>query len=289
MIKGKEKQEISAVTRYVGFTAVQVRAINPTKKEVNKLLGKEDEDDDKELVYLSSDQEGNDRLRLAFWLYDEKLDKYFVQSFNITKKERVSKLGDKNQYINSVGMTAWVDDEANLPAWFTHFLDKEKEEIGDKEFRKAYVGEEELAGIVRAWLGKISWNDPDTNVMIDVNKLFKEDYSELTSQIGGDFDTPFVVLLGVRTDENDSDKHYQQVYGKSFLPKGFMGYIEKNKFPTDYTKKVWKRFVEEVEGEYGFTNTYFELVPITEYDSTKDVAASKTANAGDVTPVNAKY
>ncbi len=288
MIKGKERQENGVATKYTGFTTVQVRAINPSKQDVNKLLGKEDADDDKEIVYLSSDTEGNDRLRLSFWLYDEKLDKYFVHSFNITKKERVSKAGDKTQYINSVGMTAWVDDEANLPNWFTHFLNKEKEEIGEKEYRKAYVGEEELANVLRSWLGKIAWNDVDTNVMVDVNKLFKEDYGELTSQLNGDFDTPFVVLLGVRTDENDSDKHYQQVYGKSFLPKGFMGYIEKNKFPTDYTKKAWKRFIEEVEGEYGF-NAYYELVPITEYDQTKDVAASKTAHAADVTTTNAKY
>ena len=44
-----------------------------------------------------------------------------------------------------------------------------------------------------------------------------------------------------------------------------MNYISKNKFPTDYTKKVWSRFAEEVEGEYGFTSHY-ELVPLKPYD-----------------------
>lgn len=286
-MKGKQKQEL-VNTKHVGFTSVEVRAINPTRKQVNKLLGKEDAEDDKDLTYLSDDKEGNPRIRLSFWLYDKNLDKYFIHSFNITKKERVSNAGDKTQYINSVGMTAWSDDESNLPNWFTHFLNKEKEEVGKKEYRKALMGEEELGNLLRSWLGRMSWNDPETNALIDVNKLFKEDYSELIEQINGDYDTPFVVLLGVRTDESDPQKTYQQVYGKSFLPNGFLGYITKNKFPTDYTKKVWQRFTDEVNGEYGFNDCYFELVPVTEYDPSKDVASAKGARP-EVTAVNAKY
>lgn len=290
MVKGTQQATGNvgtAPTKYVGFTTVEVRAVNPTRTELNKLLGKEDGDDDKQITYLTQDQEGNDRIRLSFWLYDAKLDKYFVQSFNLTNKERLSKDGGKHQYINGSAITAWADEESNLQNWFTNFLDKEKNEIAKKEYRKALLGEEELATLLRSWLGRIAWNDQGTSVMVDTAPLFKENYSELRSLIDSDYDTPFVILLGVKTDENDPEKQYQQVYGKSFLPASFMGYINKGLvFPTDYSKKTWNRFEEEVNGQYGFTS-YFELSQIAEYDKEKDVAASPSTLG--VTPTNAKY
>lgn len=287
MIKGSKRSVNESVnTKYVGFTSVEVVAVNPTKSELNKLLGKEDSDEDKPIEYLSADQEGNERLRLSFWLYDKKLDNHFVYSFNLTNKERVSKDGNKAQYINSVCLTAWADDEANLQPWFKAFLDKEKNEIGDKKFRKAVLGEEELGILLRAWLGKLNWNDTDCEVTINLKSLFAEDYSELRALIGGDYSTPFVILLGVRTDEADSTKQYQQVYGKSFLPNGFIGYIEKGfKFPTDYSRKTWKKFEDEVSGEYGFS-AYFDLVPLKEYDQSEDPALVEKEQS---TPSNSKF
>lgn len=288
MVKGTQQTGSAgtAPTKYVGFTSVEVRAVNPSRAELNKLLGKESGEDDKEITYLGSDQDGNDRIRLSFWLYDAKLDKYFVHSFNLTDKERLSKDGSKNQYVNSSAMTAWADEEKNLQDWFTNHLDKEKQSVGKKEYRKALVGEEELATLLRSWLGRMSWNDPETSVMIDTKPLFQEDYSELRGLIDSSYDTPFVILTGVKTDESDPTKQYQQVYGKSFLPGGFINYIQKGTFPTDYARKAWKRFTDEVEGDYGFTS-YFELSPIAEYDKEKDVAASPSTIG--VAPTNSKY
>ncbi len=286
-VKGKQRQEQTEFKRelFVGFASVRVVAINPTREELNKLLGKEDNDNDKPLEYLSQDQEGNDRLRLTFWLHDEQRDKYFVHSFNLTNRERTNKDKDKVQIINSTCSTTWVPyvagtteaDKSFVPAWFKSFTDKEKNEIGKKKWRKALSGEEELANLMRAWLGRLNWMDVDTEVQVDTEKLFKENYKELRGLIDGDYDTPFVALLGVRTDENDSTKKYQQVYGKSFLPNSFMKNISKGmSFTNDYQKKVWKRFEEEVNGEYGF-DSYFELGTLTEYDETKDIAGAPTA------------
>lgn len=293
MVKGNQRAEIGENKKYVGFTSVEVRAINPTREELNTLLGRTPSDDDKEIEYLSEDQEGNKRVRLAFWLYSEKLDKFFSYSFNITNKERTNKDGDKNQYVNSVCATSWTDDPSNLPNWFTHFIDrKTNEELGEKEFRKALLGEEELATLLRTWLGRMSWSDPDSGVLIDTEPLFDGDVSELRDLIGGNYDTPFIPLLGVRTDENDSSKQYQSVYGKGFLPNSMMKYIQNGfKFGSDkngqYSKKIYDKFEEDVEGEYGF-NSYFELVPATEYDASKDVATSRNTKA-DVTPANSKF
>lgn len=288
MVKGNQRAQTGNFnSKYVGLTSVEVKAFNPSRKELNKLLGKEDSEDDKEITYLDDDKEGNPRLRLSFWLWDEKLKTHFVHSFNLVNKERVSKDGGKKQYINSVCRTTWADEESNLQPMFTHFLDKDKNEIAKKAYKAALVGEEELGLFLRGWLGRLNWNDTDTEVIVNTKKLFKEDYSEIRDQIDGDYSSSFVILLGVATDENDSEKQYQRVYSKGFLPNGFMNYITKGfKFPTDFSKKAWKKFEEEATGEYGF-NCYFELEVVKEYNPDEDPAKSQKAT--DVAPSNSKY
>lgn len=292
-VKGKQRTQTDFVKElFVGFTAVKVVAVNPDRKELNKLLGKEDSPEDKEIIYLATDNEGHERLRLAFWLKDDLHDKLFVHSFNITNKERKNKDGDKVQLINSTCTTSWapyvkkgdeITDKVNesfIQEWFANFTDKEKNVLGPKKWRKALAGEEELAILLRAWLGRLDFMDPETEVMVDTKKLFKENYKELRELISLDeegkfdkdgIDQPFVILLGVRTDENDTTKKYQQVWSKGFLPVGFMKYINNgNKFPTDYAKKIWTKFKDEVEGEYGMDGP-IELRPLVEYDESKHI------------------
>lgn len=310
-VKGKQREQKEFVKElFVGFTAVKVAAVNPNRDELNKLLGKEASPEDKEIVYLGSDQEGNDRLRLAFWLQDVKTNKLFVHSFNLTNKERKNKDGDKVQIVNSTCGTTWVPyikkgdditdkvDESVIPDWFSNFTTKEKEVLGPKKWRKALAGEEELATLLRSWLGRLDFMDTGTEVMVDTKKLFKENYKEIRELISldenGEFstdgiDTPFVVLLGVRTDEDDSTKKYQQVWSKAFLPNSFMKYINNgNKFPTEYSKKIWKKFSDEVGGEYGF-NGYTELVPIAEYDETKDISGGVKSGQEAPAPTDSNY
>jgi len=305
-VQGKQKEQKEFVKElFVGFTTVKVIAVNPTREELNKLLNKDDSEDDKEIVYMGSDAEGNNRLRLTFWLKSIETGKLFVYSFNLTDKERKSKNGDKVQLVNQTCTTTWAPyimkgeditdkiDESLIPEWFSNFTTKEKEVIGPKSFRKALAGEEELAVLLRSWLGRLDFTDTSTEVLVDTKKLFKENYKELRELISldedGEFDkdgldTPFVALFGVRTDDDDSKKKYQQVWGKSFLPAGFMKYINNgNKFPTDYTRKVWERFSKEVTAdEYGF-NGYTELCPLKAYNEADDVSGGEEVAVEDPT------
>lgn len=285
MIKGKEQAQN---TKWVGFTMVKLKAINPTREQLNKLLGKEDSETDTPINYITQDNEGKDRVRLSFWLHDEKRDKYFVHSFNLTNKERTSRDGMKNQWINNTCITAWSDDENTLPDWFLNFQDKARNPVGKKEYRKALLGEEELATLLRGWLGRMKWSDKGTSILLDMNALLTEDYTEIRSLIDSKYSTPFVILTGVRTDENDAEKQYQQVYGKSFLPYAFMEFIKDGKkFPNEYAKKTWARFEDEVTGQYGFSS-YFELEPLKEYDYNVDPAVQNRDNSM-VTPMNSKF
>jgi len=273
MIKGKSSQELS---KFIGLAEVQVKAVNPTRKQINEILEIDDKEDDKEVEYLSEDQDGNKRVRLSFWLREVKTGRYFVQNIFILDKESVSKAGNK-QYVNSTCDTFFCDSEENLPLWFTHFTVKDDETndykvIGKKDYRLALVGESELCSLLKVWLGNIrSWRDPSTYVSVDVKRLLRSDFSELREIIGSGYDTSFTVLLGVRTDTDDPTKQYQEIYKRMYLPKGFLTYIEKGKFPNDYNKNLWKKFEEEVTGERGF-RAHFELVPMKRYDPSEDPA-----------------
>lgn len=324
-VKGKQREQRDSVKElFVGFTAVKVVAINPNLEELNKLINRESAPDQKEPTYVGKDQEsGVERIRLAFWLQDMKSGKLFVHSFNLTNKERKNLAADKVQLVNSTCTTTWapyikkvnkkgeieVDsdnkpicidkvDESVIQDWFKNFTTKEKEIIGPKKWRKALGGEEELAVLLRSWLGRLDFMDTETEVMVDTKKLFNEDYKELRGLISldekGEFstegiDTPFVALLGVRTDEDDSTKKYQQVWSKAFLPNSFMKYINNGlKFPTEYAKKVWKKFEEDVKGDHGFDG-FTELVPITEYDESKDIAGGKQLAKPAVSNTDSDY
>lgn len=303
MVKANQK-ESTEKKFYTGLATVSLKAINPSRAELNKVLGKEDGEDDTDITYLGEDKEGNDRIRMSFWLYERKLDKFFPHSFNIADKPRISKDGLKAQLINSTLDTTWVPfkldedgkptdelDMSQAPDWFSNFQKEEdgkKVNIGPKVVRHALLGEEDLGKLMRAWLGKWTWSDPNGNALVTMSKLFKEDYSELRDLIGSGYDTPFVALTGVRTDQNDDTKQYQQVFGKAFLPNGFVDLVSTNfKSASDYNKRIWSSFEKSTKGDYGF-DSYHELVPLKEYDRTVDVSASGKTKK-DVTPVNAKY
>lgn len=141
-VEKKEQQSFS--NKKVGVFTAKVVAINPDSDTICKLLQVSDENKDKfkEVEYLGEDQEGNTRLNLHFYL-EEKNGDIFTLRFSLIDKKRVSKTG-LAQYINQTGGTSYADSVENLPVWFKTFQDKEKNIIGDKEFREAYVGEEEL-------------------------------------------------------------------------------------------------------------------------------------------------
>lgn len=320
--KQKEQKEFTKELQ-VGFTSVKVIGVNPTREELNKLLGKEDSPEDKPITYAGNDQEGNDRMRILFVLKDDKNDKIFFHSFNLTNKVRKNKDEDKCQIVNSTCSTSWAPfikkldkkgnpvmneegknvytdkvDESLIQDWFMNFTNKEKENLGPKKWRQALSGEEELVTLLRSWLGRLDFMDTETEVFVDTAKLFKENFKELRELISldetgaftaGGLDTEFVVLLGVRTDEADSTKKYQQVWNKAFLPAGFMKYINNGmKFPTDYSKKIFKKFKDEVEGDYGF-NGYTELVPLTEYDEKKDLSGTNKTSKEISAPQTSDY
>lgn len=305
-VKGQRKEE-REFEKYVGMAKVNVVAINPDREQLNALFGKENKEEDKPIEYLSTDNEGNDKVRMTFWLRDEKTKKLFAHNINIIDRYRRDNAETKYQYINTVLDTGWANEdnlEEELPDFFTNFLDKEKNPVGAKKYRKAKAGEEELGIFIKAWLGKLKFNHPDTEVEFDLKRLFAGDYKEIASlmlpenptedQKKESLTSAFVFLLGVSTDKDDKDKQYQQVFSKAFLPGNFITYINNGmNFSTEYAKNTWKNFLKKVEdpvndGKYAF-KAYYELGALKVYDKSKDVAQGGQREEEEVTEENDQY
>jgi hypothetical protein len=280
-IEGKIREQ-KDFTKQVGIFEAEVICINPTAEEYKEILGIELKEDSKSAEYLGESKENNTYLRLNFWLKNMKTQEIFQSpiSFFLEDKQRKNKEDTKLQYINAVGGTTWADDPNNLPEWF---VGKDH----DKEYRVAYVGEEELYDFLRTWLGKLDYRDKGAILRIEWKKLMKGNVKELQDQIGGEYACNVGVLATVVTRENKEGeiKEYQGIYNKAFLPpyaiKNFrlVDYSDKDviakisaKKPKD--QKPYEKFVLKVVGEYGCKDFYI-LKDLQEYDPSMNIVSTE--------------
>jgi len=267
--------ENTSYTKKVGLFEANIVAINPTIEEYNTVLGMELNPDSKVTEYLGTTKDGNAYLRVDVWLQDIKSQDNFKVSFFLEDRERENRDGTKKQYINSVGMTAWAADENDLWDWFTK----------DRDYRVAYVGEEDLFEFLRTWLGKLDYRNSKTVLELEWKKLMRGNVSDIKNEIDGEWCNTIVALATVVVKERDGEsKEYQGIYNKGFLN----GYTMKQFRLVDYTDnrtlsslksrkprelKPHERFVVKVTGEYGCKD-YYILKEIEEYNPGDNLVAS---------------
>ena len=252
----------------------RVIAINPNAEEYKEKLGIELKEDSKAIEYLGDSKDGNTYLRLDFWLEEVKNEKKFKVSFFLEDKERENKDGTKKQYINEVGSCSWADDPNNLPEWFSK-----------REYRVAYVGEEELYDFMKVWLGDLDFRDADTVLQLEWKKLMRGNVKDIKDQINGEYSVNIVALSTILSKERDGEiKEYEVVYNKAFLPVYALKQFRlidydspkvlsdlQSKKPKDL--KAHERFVLKVSGEYGCKD-FFVLKDLKEYVPGDNFAAS---------------
>ena len=269
----RESTGTSDFTKRVGLFEAKVIAINPTIEQFKDVLGMEIKEDSKAAEYLN-ERDGNTVLRIDFWLEEVKNQDKFKVSFFLENKERENKDGTKQQYINEIGTCSWADDPSNLPEWF----------IG-RDYRQAYVGEEDLYNFMRGWLSELDYRHADTTLQLDWKKLMKGNVKDLKDQIGGEWCGNVGALAIVIVKEKDGDsKEYQGVYNKAFFP----AYSLKNFRLIDYSNKdvlkqltnkkskdlkPHERFVVNVIGEYGCKD-YYTFKDIQDYNPDDNLVAS---------------
>ncbi len=274
--------ENKAYPKKVGLFEANVIAINPTIEEYSTKLGMELNPDSKATEYLGETRDGNAYLRIDVWLQSVKNQDNFKVSFFLEDRERENRDGTKKQYINSVGMTAWAADENDLWDWFTK----------DRDYRVAYVGEEDLFDFMRTWLGKLDYRNSTTVLELEWKKLMRGNVSDLKNEIDGEWCNTVVALATVVVKERDGEtKEYQGIYNKGFLN----GYTMKQFRLVDYTDnrtlnslrgrkprelKPHERFVVNVTGEYGCKD-YYILKEIEEYNPGDNLVASDSYISDD--------
>lgn len=283
MIQGdkKERQSLPELGKKVGLFEARVIAINPTAEEFKEILDIELSQESKVTEYLGESRDKNTFLRLDIWLEEVRtLDKFKV-TFFLEDKERENKDGSKKQYINNIGKCAWADDENNLPDWFRK-----------RDYRVAYVGEEELYEFLRTWLGDLDYTKDSTVLQIEWKKLMKGNVKDLKDQVDGAYCINVLALATVTIRQKDGEnKEYQTIYNKAFLP----GYYLKNFRLINYNDfsvqsalkskktrdlKPVERFVVNVTGEYGCKD-YYVLRELQDYNPGDNLVASDKVLTSD--------
>jgi hypothetical protein len=278
----KREQQQSEYSKKIGLFEASVIAINPDAEEYKELLGIELKEDSKATNYLGENREsGNTTLRVDFWLEEVKNKDKFKVSFFLENKEKTNKDNTKKQYINSVGSCSWAADPNELPQWFTA-----------REYRVAFVGEEELYNFLRTWLGNLDYRDAETTLALDWKSLMKGNVKDIKSQLNGEFCTNVVALASIKTVEKEGEvKEYQDVYNKAFLPSYSLKQFRlidfdkpevqssiKNKKPKEL--KPYERFVLNVIGEYGCKGFYI-FKDLKDYNAEDNLVASDAVLSND--------
>ncbi len=188
------------VKLYTGLHNVKVVAINPTKEVLEEMGYKPKE----KPVYLTKDGKVN-KLRLDIHFQGEgAVEGEQIRTkiaFFLEDHHRLNKDGDKSEWINDFGRTAWSlagtpDNPPTELNWFKH-----------ETARQSHVGEADLHLFLVNWL---NIGPEDEAKMDKFLELFKEDYSELQGLLANNIDNEIRVLLTVR------DNKYQSAYNRYF-------------------------------------------------------------------------
>ena len=284
-IGGEKRQspqfEEKEFPKKVGLFEAKVIAVNPTAEEYADILGRQLKEDSKATDYLGKSKDDNPRLRLDFWLEDVKTQDKFKLTFFIEQKEKENRDGTKKQYINNVGRCTWADSPNNLPTWFK-----------ERDFRVAYVGEEDLYNFLRSWLNLIDFSKKNSTLQLEFNKLIKGNVKELKEQINGEWAGNFVAMATIATQEReDGVREYQTIYNKAFMPpysiKAFR-LVDYNRSETvgalrqKQTRdlKPHEKFVLNVMGEYGCKD-YYTFKELKDYSASENLVSSDRVLAED--------
>lgn len=267
---GKESTEGNAIKRYIGVAPVFVLAVNPNKEQLEKLYNTQLENAPE---YISEVEVGEDKHKVANVRLDfvvktdaEKcggIEFITKVAFFIRKEYRYNRDQTKVQVIDKYGRTCWVTIEQaknhEIPMYSNGPANI------DKDYRPAYVGEEDLTNFLKAYLNipNVMKYVNEKWVMVDkpadcearlekIADYFKGDFSELRQAIQLQPTNKVKVLFGVRT--TDDNKQYQAVYNQMFL---------KNNI-TDYSKL--DKDLQERKAAGAYPTTEFTVGDLKEYN-----------------------
>lgn len=264
---GSESTEAVEFKKYIGLGGAFIKAVNPTKAELEKLYGR---DMQNEPEYLS-EKDGVKSIRITFVCqFDPQtnngIDEFVNVSFFLKNEQRKGSQSGKIQIIDKYGRTAWADPDVVAAKGIPQYSNGPAKI--DANYRPAYVGEEELISFLKTYLGIENIDIYKDNTWVtnpkpenceaaleQIAQYFSGNVQELKSIIGLQPNNKIKILVGVRTTEDG--RSYPDVFTRAFL--------KNNSNATKYLKNE----VEQVQGNGGYANSEFlvngEIVPLQEY------------------------
>ena len=265
---GKESSEGGVVKRYIGVAPVLVVATNPSKEELESIYGTTLS---KAPEYTGTQEVEGKNVPYARVDFIVKTDAEKVNNIEMTtkvsyflrKEYRFNRDKTKVQVIDKYGRTAWVTkEEADA-----HAIPQYKNGPAnlDKDYRPAYVGEEDLTNFIKTYLNipnvqkyvNGAWvtvdNPAECEARLDgIDKFFAGDFKELKEIMAYQPNNKVKIMFGVRT--ADDGKQYQTAYTQMILRNGV----------TDYAKL--DADLQERKNNGAYSDTEFEAIMLHEYN-----------------------
>ena len=287
--KAQVSKEATEIKRYTGVGSVFVVGVNPNKAELEKLY---DRELDKDPEYIT-EKDGVTSARIDFIIKTDPIAKCnngieLLTKFSmfIRNEYRFNKDKTKVQVIDKYGRTAWVTKEQakahEIPVY------KNGPANIDKDYRPAYVGEEDITNFLKLFLGISNvekWvkneatgrrevvglvdNPQDCECRLEnIEDYFKGKFNEIKGAINLMPNNKIKVLFGVRT--TDEGKQYQDVYTRKFLSN---------------TVSVYDKLAEDVQTNKdngAYPNTEFVVADLQEYTVQATNFNNTNNNNGDM-------
>lgn len=271
MAIAKGQQTGEAITRqlYMGMASVKVLAVNPSKKELEKIYGREFDKEPEYITEVDVDGKKVPSARITFIVQatperNNGIDAIFQHTFFLQRRYRQGSQSGKYQIIDAYGRTAWATkDEVKAKAIPQY--NNGPANI-DADYRPAIVGEDMLTLFIKnllnipsvqnyvngMWVENTKVNKEDCLVRLDeIEKYFTGDFKELREVISYQPDNHVKIAVGIR--HTDDGKTYQTTYdGLCF--KANM---------TDYSKL--DKEIMDRKNNGGLANVEYDITDLREY------------------------
>lgn len=291
--KGTVTAEAVSYPKYIGVAPVKILAVNPNKAALEKIYGREVEEEPSYIAKVDIEGNAVDSARITFVIQTVEKDcgVNFTTNMTFFLQNRVRKgsQSGKWQLIDKYGRTAWGTENVDFKIEGGKFVVIQVPQYSngpaqiDIDYRPAYVGEEELTTFIKKYLGipdvrvynsttKTWGNNPKAAPedcearLTNVKGIFKNDFKELNEIISYQPENKVKVLFGVKS--TDDGKQYQNVLTQMVLHNAV----------TNYSKL--DAYIAERKAAGAFANIEYEVCNLKEYtvEATKFEAPTEEAN-----------
>ena len=283
--KTAESKEATEFKRYIGVGASKILAVNPTKAELDKIMGYESQN---EPEYTGSDDDGK-WARVTFIVETDPdqcngIDIKNRVMFTLRNTTAYNRDKTKVQVIDDYGNKTWANDDEAKAEKKLIYSNGNTLKIADK-YRMACSGEADLVAFLKAYLcvddafnyANGSWNlkpnaDDYKFALEDIKKYFDGDFSEVKDAIKLQPNNKVKLLYGVRT--NDDGRQFQAIATRN-------NFVLRNSAGSNAIARLEKElFNAKQAGSYA--STEFKVQELAEYN-VEPTDLSQPANSDTAT------